>query len=386
MMKNTIPTRTIKVPLNLEKDQRDVLIATIEESKKLFSFAALLCCEHRTTSYMTLHKNYYDKAKEMCPTLPTAYVQAIAKEACSNVKSFNTNNKKQKWNYNGIKKSSTLSLNKLTLSIRGNLVTISTLEKRIKFLVTVPEWFVKRYNITVSDVQAGTVTLRRRKLTLNLIYKVEPKQNTNKRSTIIGLDRGLYNLVSSSDGFLFKAASVIAIKRRYQHNRSKLQQKGTLSAKRKLQKLSGKEKRFMLDVNHKLTKMFASNPNVDTYVLENLLGIRKQRKGKKLNSWLSNWSFFQFQTLLEYKCQYENINVVFVDPRYTSQKCNSCGKIEKTNRNKGTYKCSCGYTEHSDINAAKNIRDNYVLSQKEKQGLFNAPNVMDENSVDNLLS
>jgi hypothetical protein len=44
----------------------------------------------------------------------------------------------------------------------------------------------------------------------------------------------------------------------------------------------------------------------------------------------------------------------------------NCGKIEKKNRNKSQYKCSCGYVIHADINAAKNIQNNYLLSLAEK--------------------
>ncbi len=141
-----------------------------------------------------------------------------------------------------------------------------------------------------------------------------------------------------------------------------MQQVGTSSAKRKLKKLAGKEKRFMQDFNHVVSKKLADNPDVSCYVLENLKGIRKQRKGKKINSWLSNWSYFQFQNFLEYKCAMQQIKIAYVDPRYTSQKCNQCGMINKNNRQKSKYVCSCGYTNHADINAALNIRDNYALS------------------------
>jgi len=136
----------------------------------------------------------------------------------------------------------------------------------------------------------------------------------------------------------------------------------------------------MLDFNHVVSKSMANDQSVKTYVLENLTGIRAKRKGKKLNSWLSNWSFFQFQSLLEYKCSFEGVRVAYVDPRYTSQKCNQCGTIEKTNRHKSKYTCFCGYSNHSDINAALNIRDNYVLSCNRNRP-FQAANSDEKSSV-----
>jgi transposase len=114
-------------------------------------------------------------------------------------------------------------------------------------------------------------------------------------------------------------------------------------------------------------------------VLEDLTGIRKQRKGKKINGWLSNWTFWQLEQFLGYKAEAAGKQVVKVDARYTSQKCSECGMIDKKSRNKSHYKCvGCGHTEHADINAAKNIRSNHTLSTAEKkveQALVNMPHV-----------
>lgn len=121
------------------------------------------------------------------------------------------------------------------------------------------------------------------------------------------------------------------------------------------------------DVNHCITKRLANDPDVSTYVLEDLAGIRARRRGRKLNSWLGNWSFHQFETQLQYKCERNGIDVVRVDPRYTSQKCNACGNTDKRSRVKGRYICvKCGHTDHADINAARNIRDNHALSKRDR--------------------
>jgi transposase len=49
--------------------------------------------------------------------------------------------------------------------------------------------------------------------------------------------------------------------------------------------------------------------------------------------------------------------VVYVDPAYTSQMCSQCGHIAKKNRpDQATFCCtSCGFAEHADVNAARNI-------------------------------
>jgi putative transposase len=105
------------------------------------------------------------------------------------------------------------------------------------------------------------------------------------------------------------------------------------------------------------------------FVLEDLKGIRKQKsKGKRLNKWLANWSFWQLEALLGYKAEILGKQIVKVDARYTSQKCSNCGQVEKANRDGSHYYCErCGFGCHSDTNAAKNIRNNYLISAAEKQ-------------------
>jgi putative transposase len=120
----------------------------------------------------------------------------------------------------------------------------------------------------------------------------------------------------------------------------------------------------------------------DIFVLEDLSGIRNQKsKGKRLNKWLSNWSFYQLEQLLRYKAEAKGKQIVKVDARYTSQKCSNCGQIEKANRNGSHYHCDrCGYQEHADVNAAKNIRNNListVAKQKAEQAVCQSAECVD---------
>ena len=53
------------------------------------------------------------------------------------------------------------------------------------------------------------------------------------------------------------------------------------------------------------------------------------------------------------------LSVSITPASYTSQSCNVCGYIDKSNRpNQHTFRCkNCGHTDNADFNAAKNIRD-----------------------------
>jgi putative transposase len=227
-------------------------------------------------------------------------------------------------------------------------------------------------------MQSGTIGYDKikKKLKVNLCFQA-PDILFNNGDRIVGVDRGLYNVVSLSDGQLYNAKQIRKKKREFLYVKRQLQEKGTRPAKRKLKARSGRGKRFSLHTNHCISKWLAHQP-YDVVVLEDLSGIRKQRKGKIVNQWLSNWTFYQLEQLLSYKAAALGKQVVKTDARYTSQKCFACGKIEKKNRNKSQYKCSCGYSEHADINAAKNIKSNYLLSvaeRKTEQAAVNQPNV-----------
>ena len=66
---------------------------------------------------------------------------------------------------------------------------------------------------------------------------------------------------------------------------------------------------------------------------------------------------YMFRLSLETKAKEYGRSVIVVDPRYTSQKCSSCGHIDKESRkDQATYQCTrCGHEMNADHNAAINI-------------------------------
>ena len=196
----------------------------------------------------------------------------------------------------------------------------------------------------------------------------------------MGLDREIYNIVTTSEGVHYGAKDVRRVKRKYNHVRSGLQKKGTRSAKRRLVSISGREKRFVHDRNHCISKKLADTDGyVSVYVLEDLSSMNMLRlKGKSnrtMREWLSNWSYSDLEFKLSYKCQRNGIRVEFVDARYTSQKCSVCKTIDKASRKGNRYVCRhCGSRVHADTNAAINIRDDYITrALKPGQAVVNQP-------------
>jgi IS605 OrfB family transposase len=146
---------------------------------------------------------------------------------------------------------------------------------------------------------------------------------------------------------------------RYQKARKTLQEKGTRSAKKRLVSLSGKERRFIADRNHCLSKQIATS---NTLIgLENLTNIRERTqpritgkkasvKQRKANHKQAKWSFAELHSFINYKAVLNNSLAIKVDANYTSQACPHCGHTSKSNRpNKGLiFHCeSCGFELHA---------------------------------------
>lgn len=81
-----------------------------------------------------------------------------------------------------------------------------------------------------------------------------------------------------------------------------------------------------------------------------------KKNGRRFNGMPGSWSPFQLEQFIEYKAEYAGKTVIYVNPRYTSQRCSSCGYIHKNNRKGSTFHClNCNFELNADLNAARNI-------------------------------
>lgn len=194
---------------------------------------------------------------------------------------------------------------------------------------------------------------------------------------VVGVDRGLRQILTTYDEkgqTRFVNGSFITKKRNhYAKLRARLQTKGTKSAKRRLRSLSGRESRWMSDVNHQLSKTLVETYGKQTlFVLEDLTGatfdtVQSRRKEKRYEH--HSWSFYDLEQKLRYKAHLNESEVVLVDAHYTSQRCPKCGSIDKSNRDKNIhqYSCSnCGYSSNDDRVGAMNI---YELGERFVSGV-----------------
>ena len=183
----------------------------------------------------------------------------------------------------------------------------------------------------------------------------------------LGVDLGIKQIASDSDGHSYSGAKVNALRKRYAKLRAKLQAKQSRSAKRLLKRRKRKEQRFAKDVNHCISKELVCRAQ-DTnrgIALEDLQGIRERVTVKKAQRRQhSSWSFFDLRSKLAYKAQLHGVPFLLVDPRNSSRTCSTCGCIDKANRkSQASFLCvSCGFSANADTNAAVIIRGRAIVN------------------------
>jgi putative transposase len=143
------------------------------------------------------------------------------------------------------------------------------------------------------------------------------------------------------------------IHKKYKNMRRKLQKNEKY---REVKKIKKRERNIEKDLNHKASRKIVqeAKENGMGIKLEYLRGIRNAKSGRNFRYSLNSWSFYQLETMIEYKARLLGIPVVYVDPRNTSKECSRCGLIG--NRSGKDFKCPyCGHVDHADANASFNI-------------------------------
>lgn len=345
--------RTVSIPIKVEQDS---FFALFSKCAKIFNIHVDWALENGTYNKGLAHAAIYERIRKEYSDVPSALIQTVRDTAMEAVKATRFKKRLRKRPTSGIR------YDKRTMTLRGRQLTLSCIGKRKKVILDVPDYFKEVFE--TGKFKMATVNYRKnsKSFFVNLVFEI-PTPEKIKKEGIQGIDRGLYHIAVTSDNQFFSNSKVRSARRKYLYNRGRLQAKGTPSAKRRLRAVSGREKRFSRNVNHVITKQIANQHGISTFVLEDLKGIRNIRRGHVLNKWIGNWPFHQFEKFLSYKVEALGKDVVFVDARYTSQRCSSCGHLYKGNRKKSRFSCvHCKYHAHADVNAAVNIRNAHILS------------------------
>jgi putative transposase len=83
-----------------------------------------------------------------------------------------------------------------------------------------------------------------------------------------------------------------------------------------------------------------------------------------LNRSIADEAWSLFEQLLKYKLDWRGGQLVYVDPKHTSQQCSQCKHISKNNRkSQARFECiKCRYQANADLNASKNVLNRYLVA------------------------
>lgn len=148
----------------------------------------------------------------------------------------------------------------------------------------------------------------------------------------IGVDRGITNLATTSDGDNHSGRCLDRYRRRQARKKAELQAKRTRSAKQLLKKRARRESRHATHTNHKISKtvVAVAQRTERGIALEQLQGIRERvtvRRDQRARQ--SSWPFHQLGEFIAYKARRAGVPSIEVDPAYTSQRCPRCGHTER---------------------------------------------------------
>ncbi len=270
----------------------------------------------------------------------------------------------------------------------GEYVSIRTLKRKVRLMYMVGPNDLTRLHeaVKINGLGGARLVHTRRGWFLDVHVKLSDVPSYLPL-TPVGVDRGItYLAVARAPGerpLLIGGHRVVHERRRFLNQRSRLQAKGTRSAKRVLRRLSGNERRYFVNEARTAAKgitEYALHFNKPVLVLENLRGIQKRapkkgRSGATQRFLLNTWGYLVLLKSIMARAEAVGIPVAFVSPAWTSQTCPRCEDVRDENRNGTSFQCrKCGYRNHADVVGATNLARRWLKEHAPQSwGSVNGP-------------
>ena len=225
--------------------------------------------------------------------------------------------------------------------------------------------------------------------------RIITKKNMTDESEILGLDVGITDLITLSNGSVYGANSaelfytlsdnlvnknrsrLFSYKQKLeeristeqdQSKKSLLEQKlknlenNNLGSKKRNSKISKYKSRIVSHINHELNKM-TKEEDLKEVVREDLNWVSKKKNvSKKQQNRFSTWTKGVLLERLSVKLAEKGIKETIVNPAYTSQVCCRCNRLG--DRKGKEFKCSnCNLSIDADFNASIIIKKRKFISE-----------------------
>lgn len=362
---------TANIKLIVPEEEKQKFFELMEIYRQATNTVSKYAFDNKVFNNIKLQKICYHEVRALYPTLNSGMVSSIIRDVCGNYKSQITSIKKHNKKKGKKKRDISLIESKKYPTIVYDSRNSKFIEEKKKINV----WCFGRILLDYVCSEREVELLKKQKGEFDLIFRKnqffvyfvydEQEQPMKENKEFIGVDLGINNIAALDDGSIFGGDEIkdyrwkrLKIRKSLQSKAHKNSGSSRKNCRRVLKRLSGLEKRYANWVNHNISKVIVQQALVQGkgIAFENLEGIRKnERKQSKKNRYrLSNWSFYQLFVYSEYKAKLLGIPVVKVLSAFTSVTCSKCGEIGV--RKQDVFRCTtCGYTDHADVNAAKNI-------------------------------
>ncbi|MEX2542566.1 MAG: transposase [Trueperaceae bacterium] len=298
-----------------------------------------------------LHHLVYHPIRERYRLSANLVVQAIRRVA------------RRKGTYTGSFKRGSVGYDRRTLSLKGEVVSLTTTSERIKVPLSIGNY--QRHLLSNAKSIQGGQLVKSRRGDWYLHFSIRTDVPTvADGGRVIGVDLGQKVLATTSHGRKHGGGQLKQTRRQYLQKRaevrSKLDTERSAGVKRLWVRLSGKERRNVRHAMHLVSRQLVNSVEPgDTLAFEDLTGLRAntRRKGKAARHLHNLWPYWKLRQFVTYKAALKGVNLVFVDARNTSKTCNRCGYCDRANRKtQALFRCvKCGFQTNADLNASANI-------------------------------
>ena len=195
---------------------------------------------------------------------------------------------------------------------------------------------------------------------------------TRREGPIVAIDRGITDFGAPPDGeppidnprYLEASLKQLARAQRTVSRRKK-GSKNREKAKARVVSIYRKVRRQRDHFLHVQSTRLAKSHGVVVLEKLNVAGMIRGTRGNLSRS-IGDAGWSRFAEMLRYKLAWSGGTLIEVPAAYSSQTCSECGCCDAdSRRSQAVFRCtSCGYQDHADLNAAKNL-----LARANRSGL-----------------
>ncbi len=251
---------------------------------------------------------------------------------------------------------------------------IGTLEFRKPLLV--PVKLAAYHKEQITDPKTGKVKKLNTSVQLNkcedgawwltLSYDEVVPTQTEPDAPVVGIDVGIANFVTTSDGQHYGTFNG-KLRERQKRDREKRRRKAKLRKcleKKGVQKLPSTTSRsgqrlirhVKQEINRAVNKCFAEHPDAQ-FAYEHLSVATMKHKARAMNAYMRASNLAHIPKQIAWNAAKRGVQATRVKSAYSSQECSQCHYPDRANRpDQQTFCCVvCGFQTHADLNAAVNI-------------------------------